>query len=72
MVLKLTQQPEVVEQIAREVAFDVLKSGLSLVSSKNIESLEDAIDKVQDIGRTPTLDKRFHIYQPHQPAQLVN
>ncbi|MEH2280549.1 MAG: Bpu10I family restriction endonuclease [Nostoc sp.] len=63
---------ETVEQIAREVAFDVLKSGLSLVSSKNIESLEDAIDKVQDIGRTPTLDKRFHIYQSHQPAQLVS
>lgn len=63
---------EIIEQIAREVAFEVLKSGLSLVSSKNIELLEDAIDKVQDIGRTPTLDKRFHIYQSHQPAQLVS
>ncbi len=47
---------ETVEQIAREVALDVLKSVLSLVSSKNIESLEDAIEKVQDIGRTPTSD----------------
>ncbi len=54
---------EVVEQIAREVAFDVLKSSLSLVSSKNLESLENAIDKVHDIGRTPTLDQRLlYIY----------
>ncbi|MEH2290218.1 DNA methyltransferase [Nostoc sp.] len=53
---------ETIEQIAREVALDVLKSGLSLVSSKNIEFLEDAIDKVQDIERTRTLDKIFHIY----------
>lgn len=51
-----------VEQVAREVAFDVLKSGLSLVSSKNFEYLEAAINKVQDIGRTPILDRRYYIY----------
>ncbi|MTJ28957.1 TRM11 family methyltransferase [Aphanizomenon sp. UHCC 0183] len=50
---------DIVEQVAREVAFDVLKSGLPLVSSKNLKSLEDAINKVEDIGRTPTLDKKF-------------
>jgi SAM-dependent methyltransferase len=60
---------ERIEQIAREVAFDVLTNGLSLVSSKNLEYLEDAIDKVKDIGTTPILDKRYHIYQPYQPAQ---
>lgn len=63
---------ETVEQIAREVAFDVLKNGLSLVSSKNLEYLESAIDKVQDIGRTPILDKECHVYQPYQPAQLAS
>jgi hypothetical protein len=62
---------ETAEKIAREVAFDVLRSGRSSVSSKNIEYLEDAIDRVQDIGRTLTLDKRCHIYQ-HQPHQDVH
>lgn len=59
---------ETVEQIARDVAFDVLKSGMSSVPSKNLASLEDAIDKVQDIGRTPTLDQRLYIYQPYQDS----
>jgi hypothetical protein len=63
---------EAVEQIAREVAFDVLKSSLPLVSSKNLEFLEDAIDKVRDIGRTPTLDKRLYIYQPDKAARLTS
>ena len=57
---------ETVEQIARDVAFDVLRSGMSSVPSKNLASLEDAIDKVQDIGRTPTLDQRLYIYQPYK------
>jgi len=63
---------EVVEQVAREVALDVLRSGLSLVPSKNLKSLEDAIEKVQDIGRTPILDKRSHVYQASQIAQLTS
>ena len=70
--LKNKCHKETAEQIAREVVFDVLKSGLSLVSSKNLEYLKDAIDKVQDIGRTPILDKRCHIYQSHQPTQLAS
>ncbi|PNW32847.1 UNVERIFIED_CONTAM: methyltransferase, partial [Euhalothece sp. KZN 001] len=52
---------ETIEQIARNVAFDILKSGRYSVPSKNLASLEDAIDKVQDIGRTPTLDQRLDI-----------
>lgn len=63
---------DIVEQVAREVAFDVLKSGLPLVSSKNLKSLEDAINKVEDIGRTPTLDKKFYIDQPCQVANLAS
>lgn len=63
---------EAVDQVATEVALDVLRSGLSLVPSKNLESLEDAIEKVQDIGRTPILDKRFHVYQPPRSVQLAS
>ena len=61
-----------VEQVAREVAFDVLKSGLSLVTSKNQKFLEDAIEKAQDIGRTPTLDKRINVYQTSKVVQLAS
>lgn len=43
----------IVEQVAREVAFDVLKSGVALVSVKNMKCLEDAIVKVKDISGTP-------------------
>jgi hypothetical protein len=43
-----------------------------LVSSKNLKSLEDAINKVEDIGRTPTLDKKFYIDQPCQVANLAS
>ena len=67
-----TCHKKVVEQVAREVAFDVLRSSLSLVPLKNLESLEDAIKKVQDIGRTPILDKRVQVDQPSQTAQLAS
>jgi uncharacterized protein YjhX (UPF0386 family) len=70
--LNNTYDKEFVEQVAREVAFDVLKSGLSLVPPKNLKFLEDAIDKVQDIGKTPILDKRINIYQPPQIVQLAS
>lgn len=61
-------QKDTVEQIARDVAFDVLGSGTSSVPSKNLVSLKDAIDKVQDLGRTPTLEKRLYIYQPYKSS----
>ncbi len=43
------------ENVAREVAFDALTNGLSIVDSKNLEYLENAIDKVQDIDGTVVL-----------------
>ncbi len=70
--LGTTSNKEAVEQVAREVAFDVLRSGLPLVLSKNLQSLEDAIVKVQDIGRTPILDRRFRVYQLPESVQLAN
>jgi DNA modification methylase len=63
---------DVIEPVARAVAFDVLRSSLSLVPSKNLESLEDAIEKAQDIGRTPILEKMSHIYQASQLVQLTS
>ncbi|HEY9803622.1 MAG TPA: DNA methyltransferase [Leptolyngbyaceae cyanobacterium] len=63
--LKNAYNKEISEQVAREVAFDVLKSGLSLVPSKNIDCLENAIAKVRDIPGTPILDKEISLYQPH-------
>lgn len=63
---------EVVEKVAREVAFDVLKSGISIVPLKNLESLEDAIEKVHDIGRTPILEKRFYVARPPQTLHLAS
>ncbi|MGL5064906.1 MAG: DNA methyltransferase [Microcoleus sp.] len=63
------KEKETVEKIAREVAFEVLKNGRSSVPPKNYKSLEDAIDKVRDIERTPVLDKKINIYQHQQPTQ---
>ncbi|MBD2573942.1 DNA adenine methylase [Arthrospira platensis FACHB-971] len=48
-------------QIARQVALDILKSGLSWVSPENINHLKKAIDRVPDIDNTPILDKRLYI-----------
>jgi hypothetical protein len=60
------------EHVAREVAFDVLKSSFSLVASKNLKYLEDAINKVRDIRQTLTLDKRLYIYLTDRTTQIVN
>lgn len=70
--LKSGCSKEVVEQVAREVAFDVLRSSLSLVPCKNRQSLEDAIEKAQYIGRTPILDNRSHVYQVSQLVQIAS
>jgi hypothetical protein len=48
-------------QIARQVALDILKSGLSWVSPENINHLKKSIDRVPDIDNTPILDKRLYI-----------
>ncbi|MCF4966746.1 DNA methyltransferase [Nostoc sp. CMAA1605] len=60
--LKNQREQETVEQIAREVAFDVLKNSLVLVPPKNIEFLESAISKIPNIQGTPILDKNSHIH----------
>ena len=52
---------EVIEQISREVAFEVLESSRLFVSSENQLCLESAIAKVNNIQRTPILDKRLYI-----------
>ncbi|MDJ1181425.1 DNA methyltransferase [Roseofilum sp. BLCC_M91] len=44
------------EGVAREVAYEILKNSLPLVSCENTRLLEEAIDQVNQIGRTPTLD----------------
>lgn len=50
---------EALEKIAREVAFDILKSSLSLCDRQNIGLLEEAIDKVEYINSTPILDRKI-------------
>jgi len=52
---------EVIEQISREVAFEVLESSRFFVSSENQLCLESAIAKVNNIQKTPILDKRLYI-----------
>ena len=57
---------ETVEQVAREVAVEALKSSIPLVFPKNLKYLENAIDKSYDIGRTPILDKKIYVYHSYQ------
>jgi DNA modification methylase len=52
---------EVIEQISREVAFEVLESSRLFVSSENQLCLESAIAKINNIQKTPILDKRLYI-----------
>lgn len=52
---------EVIEQISREVALEVLESSRLFVSSENQLCLESAIAKVNNIQKTPILDKRLYI-----------
>lgn len=67
--LKNEVSPEMTEIVAREVASDVLKSGISLVSSNNIKFLEYAIDKVPDIQKTPILGKIIYTSQSKSSRQ---
>ncbi len=55
------------ENTAREVALDVLKSNFSLVSTKNRTYLKAAINKVQDIRKTAILaqDHSTYLLQKH-------
>ncbi|WP_107666728.1 DNA methyltransferase [Cyanothece sp. BG0011] len=47
---------ESLEKIARETAYDILKQSLTKVSSKNKIYLDSAIEKVNEIKKTPRLD----------------
>lgn len=47
---------EFIDTVAREVALSALKNGISVVSSQNYNSLENAIQKVQYLDRTPKLN----------------
>jgi hypothetical protein len=54
--LEIECKQESLEKIARETAYDILKQSLTKVSSKNKIYLDSAIEKVNDIKKTPQLD----------------
>lgn len=64
--LKAECTQEIIDDVAREVAYSVLSAGISLVPQKNLESLENAIEKVQIIKSTPKLDRIEYIHQLQQ------
>ncbi len=64
--LKVECTEEIIDNIAREIANNVLKAGINLVPQKNLESLENAIEKVMLIKSTPKLDRRQYLYQLQQ------
>lgn len=61
--LKFECTREYIDDIAREVANNVLKAGINVVSQKDLELLENAIEKVRVIKNTPKLDQIEYIYQ---------
>ncbi|MEB3214812.1 MAG: DNA methyltransferase [Nostocales cyanobacterium 94392] len=61
--LKVECTKESIDDIAREVAHNVLKAGINLVCQKNLECLENAIEKVMIIKSTPKLDLTEDVYQ---------
>ncbi|MBF2017794.1 MAG: methyltransferase [Rivularia sp. T60_A2020_040] len=61
--LKVECTKEIIDDIAREVANNVLKAGINLVCQKNLECLENAIEKVMIIKSTPKLDLTEEVYQ---------
>ncbi|MGK7926541.1 MAG: DNA methyltransferase [Spirulina sp.] len=52
-----------IDSIARNVALDILEQSVNLVSSKNRHNLEDAIEKVFDIGKTQVLNPDRNLYR---------
>ncbi|OZH52992.1 methyltransferase, partial [Hydrocoleum sp. CS-953] len=54
--LKPELKIEFIDAVAREVAMNALKNGISVVSSQNYKSLENAIRKVPYLERTPKLN----------------
>ncbi|MGB3656120.1 MAG: DNA methyltransferase [Rivularia sp. (in: cyanobacteria)] len=64
--LKIECTEEIIDDIARKIALEVLKAGINLVPQKNLECLENAIEKVLLIKSTPKLDRKQYIYQLQQ------
>ncbi len=64
--LKIECTEEIIDDIARKIALEVLKAGINLVPQKNLECLENAIEKVMLIKSTPKLDRKQYIYQLQQ------
>lgn len=52
-----------IDSIVRNVALDILEQSVNLVSSKNRHNLEDAIEKVFDIGKTQVLNPDRNLYR---------
>ncbi len=50
-----------IDRVAREVALDVLKDGISLVKKKNYKYLKDAIERVKDIKGTSKLSENIQL-----------
>ena len=65
--LKVQSIKEEINNIAKEVALEVLNMGINIVSQKNLKSLENAIEKVAIIKSTPKLDQIECINKLQQP-----
>lgn len=61
--LKVECTKEYIDDIAREVANNVLAAGINLVSQKNLELLKIAIERVRIIKNTPKLENIEYIRQ---------
>jgi len=61
--LKVECTKEYIDDIAREVANNVLAAGINLVSQKNLELLKIAIERVRIIKNTPKLEDIEYIRQ---------
>jgi ubiquinone/menaquinone biosynthesis C-methylase UbiE len=64
--LKIECTEEIIDDIAREIALEVLKAGINSVPQKNLKCLENAIEKVAIIKSTPKLDRIECINQLQQ------
>ena len=58
---------EKLDDIAREVALNVLQSNLLTVDLKNFEYLKSAINKVSDIKKTAILTQDYSVYLSSKP-----
>ncbi|MGB3758003.1 MAG: DNA methyltransferase [Rivularia sp. (in: cyanobacteria)] len=66
--LKIECTEEIIDDIAREIALEVLKAGINSVPQQNLECLENAIEKVAIIKSTPKLGR---IERTNQLQQVI-